>query len=643
MTADTVAGAGEVPVDAPSTSASRDAKPSDDESTKAPGTPSSEAGISPDDSDAKAARTPSEAVTPSDGDPARTSTSGNVIELATRNSVTVETGSGHVSDNVEGCPTPDAGGAEVVEVAKAVVEEEADEPRGRGLPEEERLLNKTNGLVETAAEELAEPPDMTDKFDFWKLTFHEKVTYIRTNITVEPMLALYTIPSVLASLATQNLSLEKACRVNLGYSDQVCDALAVRDTANYTLEETEVQRLTASMAGWKTFIQSALPAMIILFVGSWSDRHGRRKPCMLLPIVGEFLTSIGLLICTFFYYELPIQAATFSEAVFPAVTGGWFVMFMAVFTYIADVTSEVDRTFRIGVVNVFFSIAIPIGMALSGVAYRLIGFYGVFSLACVMYVCSFYCGWKLVKEEPKKWSGDGPEPTGIIGFLKDFFDVRFLLETLKTCFKQGANNRRLKVILLMVVVMMVIGPLHGENTVLYLFVRLQFNWDELDFSLFSSYCVVMNLIGTMLSVGLFSSLLKYDDSVIGMMSCASKILAGFIYAFATTVTVVLFAPLVDMMNGTSFIAMRAIASKLVPSDELGKVNSLFGACEAMMPVLCGPLYSKVYQVTINVLPGAFFLMGGAITFPAFCIFGWYYYEARKDRRRKAQKLGQKVA
>lgn len=43
----------------------------------------------------------------------------------------------------------------------------------------------------------------------------------------------------------------------------------------------------------------------------------------------------------------------------------------------------------------------------------------------------------------------------------------------------------------------------------------------------------------MLSVGLFSSLLKYDDSVIGMMSCASKILAGFIYAYATTVSVLL--------------------------------------------------------------------------------------------------------
>lgn len=29
------------------------------------------------------------------------------------------------------------------------------------------------------------------------------------------------------------------------------------------------------------------------------------------------------------------------------------------------------------------------------------------------------------------------------------------------------------------------------------------------------------------------------------------------------------APLVDIVNGTSFIAMRSIISKLVPPDELG--------------------------------------------------------------------------
>jgi len=40
--------------------------------------------------------------------------------------------------------------------------------------------------------------------------------------------------------------------------------------------------------------------------------------------------------------------------------------------------------------------------------------------------------------------------------------------------------------------------------------------------------------GTALSVGLFSHVLKIDDAIIGIMSCMSKILAGFVYAFATT-------------------------------------------------------------------------------------------------------------
>lgn len=38
----------------------------------------------------------------------------------------------------------------------------------------------------------------------------------------------------------------------------------------------------------------------------------------------------------------------------------------------------------------------------------------------------------------------------------------------------------------------------------------------------------------MFSVGVFSHKLKIDDALIGLMSCMSKILAGFIYAFAST-------------------------------------------------------------------------------------------------------------
>lgn len=67
------------------------------------------------------------------------------------------------------------------------------------------------------------------------LTWREKMQKVIKNITVEPIVAAYIMPSVLSNLATQNLNLEKACRVNMEYGDEICDALTRRETTNYTM------------------------------------------------------------------------------------------------------------------------------------------------------------------------------------------------------------------------------------------------------------------------------------------------------------------------------------------------------------------------------------------------------------------------
>ncbi|KAK2582171.1 hypothetical protein KPH14_004528 [Odynerus spinipes] len=471
----------------------------------------------------------------------------------------------------------------------------------------------------------------------WKsMTVREKLSFLASNITVEPMIACYVIPSMLASLATQNLNLEKACRVNLGYSDDVCTNLAARNTSGLEREETAVQQLVAGMQTWKTALQSGLPILLILFMGAWSDKTGLRKPCMLLPIVGEFLSSVSMIACTYWFYELPMEATGVLEALWPSMAGGWFTMFMGVFSYIADITSVESRTLRIGAANVFFSLGVPIGMALSGVLYMKLGFYGVFTISMVCYILSFVYGLVVIKEPPR------PPPTrtkeklpekkmSLLASAMDFFSLKHIEETFGVAFKKGSNNRQKRVIILMIIVMVVIGPLYGEMAVLYLYMRYRYNWNEVKFSMWSTYGMVTNLIGTVVSVGVFSHILKIDDALVGIMSCMSKILASFVYAFATTDWMIYLGALVEIVNGTSFIAMRSIASKLVPSDELGKVNSLFGVCESLMPLFYGPMYSSIYAATMNTFPGAFFIAGGCMTIPAVFGFFWLYTEHRKDR------------
>lgn len=45
-------------------------------------------------------------------------------------------------------------------------------------------------------------------------------------------------------------------------------------------------------------------------------------------------------------------------------------MLMASFSYIGDITTEDERTFRIGIANTFFSVGMPIATGMTGVILR---------------------------------------------------------------------------------------------------------------------------------------------------------------------------------------------------------------------------------------------------------------------------------
>lgn len=270
-------------------------------------------------------------------------------------------------------------------------QERIEEPENKEDVDESSPLKPNPDLIEV--KEKIEKPK--------KLSFRERLKIIKDNTTVEPIMACYVMPSVLASLAIQNLNLEKACRVNLNYSGEVCDALNLRETQNYTLQEEEVQRLTAGIQMWKNIVQTAIPVLLILFVGAWSDKTGKRKACILLPIVGEFVACLGFIVNTYFFYELPVEVAALTESIFPAITGGWFTNFIGVFSYIGDITTTENRTYRVGLVNIFMSLGYPIGSALSGVLLTWVGYYGVFTISASLYMFSLVYGYYYL-EEPRQ-------------------------------------------------------------------------------------------------------------------------------------------------------------------------------------------------------------------------------------------------
>ncbi|KAI8428715.1 hypothetical protein MSG28_007413 [Choristoneura fumiferana] len=329
-------------------------------------------------------------------------------------------------------------------------------------------------------------------------SLREKIKYIKDNITIEPALACYVIPGSLARLATQNLNLDKACRVNLNFGDEVCDSLLARESNKYLKQELAVQELVASMEVWKNILLTAIPCFLILFLGAWSDRTRKRKICIILPIIGDILMCMSSILSVYFFHEIPLQINMFLEAIFPAVTGAWISVYMGVFSYISDISSEESRTFRIGVANLCLTAGGPIGAALSGILLNSIGYYGVFSVSATLKLFSIcYCLFYVHDPKPNSEECAKDESSDVCGFLKSFFDIKHVKDTFVVAFKTGPNNRRLKSIMILACIMLVYGAAYGEFTIRYLFTRYRFNWDALKFSFYSTFYICIHALGAL--------------------------------------------------------------------------------------------------------------------------------------------------
>ncbi|XP_053603004.1 proton-coupled folate transporter-like [Plodia interpunctella] len=476
----------------------------------------------------------------------------------------------------------------------------------------------------------------TQTIELKEKTWKEKIQYVKENITLEPVLTCYVIPGTISRLATQNLNLDKACRVNKNFGEEVCNALLARQGNKYINEELEVQELIAAMESWKNVLLTAIPSFLILFLGAWSDRTKKRKLCILLPIFGELLACVSNILNAYFFYELPVEVTMFFEALFPAITGSWAATYMGAFSYISDISSEESRTFRVGVANLCLTAGGPIGAALSGILLEKIGYYGVFSISSVLYGCSIAYGYFYITDPEGNNEKDSVqnEPKGVWNSLKTFFDLQHVKNTLEVAFKKGPNHRRTKSILVLLSIGFIYGPTYGEFTMRYLFTRYRFNWDAVMYSLFSTCHILTHALGALISISVFSRRLKWHDSVLGLISTTSKIIGGVCTGFARNSMEMYIAVIIESFNATSFTALRSISSKLVTKDELGKMTSLFNLMEILTSMVFGPIYSSVYKWTVKTDASVMYYMSTVLTIPPILIFVWFFMEHRSTVRKE---------
>lgn len=234
-----------------------------------------------------------------------------------------------------------------------------------------------------------------------KKSFSESCSVVVSNVTVEPTIFMFIVAVIITLMTTQNLNLEKACRVNLNFTDAICTSLKTQDIESQNSYEKAVQKLLAGIVPSRTYIAATLPCILAIFVGSWSDKTGHRKIFLISSISGQVLVCINNIINVFFFMELPLEAVVYGEAIFEGLAGGWCILFLTAFAYISSITTDETRTFRMGLMNFCMTVGFPIGMGLSGVVLKNLGYYGCYGMAACIHLTNLTYTLFVLKEAPR--------------------------------------------------------------------------------------------------------------------------------------------------------------------------------------------------------------------------------------------------
>lgn len=175
------------------------------------------------------------------------------------------------------------------------------------------------------------------------------------NITVEPTMFLFLFAFMLTNVVEQEFFFQTACRVNHNFSNQVCSNIT-----KFPIQEKIVQLTTAKFYQYEDITAQFFPIILALFLGEWSDKFGRKLP-LIIGLCGKLLYSLMIIVNSALNLRLEYILLT---ATLPAsLTGSDMAIFASCFAYISDITNNSNRTFRIGVLDAAYLVAIPLGIA----------------------------------------------------------------------------------------------------------------------------------------------------------------------------------------------------------------------------------------------------------------------------------------
>ena len=219
-----------------------------------------------------------------------------------------------------------------------------------------------------------------------------------------------------------------------GHNSTHIPGVCSRNSSRHRNDEVD-----AEASRWMLYTNAAayLPGVVSLWMlGPYSDRQGR-KVAIIVPQIGTLLRCISAL--AVIYFDLPLYVMLIG-AFIEGASGGIFMVVSAGFSYVADITKHENRSFRITVLDSFFSIGITVSQVATGYLIASVGYFYPFLILTAIILLDLVVAAIFLPETVTK------DP------LVRFWSLGHFRKAFNLYFRDNGTGRRWKLLLSLVIV-----------------------------------------------------------------------------------------------------------------------------------------------------------------------------------------------
>lgn len=280
-----------------------------------------------------------------------------------------------------------------------------------------------------------------------------------------------------------NQLLKQTCLME-GFKASDCAKL----NASKEIEE-HVQPFVAEILMTMTLVTTFVPGVMSLFLGPWTDKYGRKKVICATFLGYSLSLASFVLISIISDYQTWINPWFFVLAYIPTIiSGGFPSMNLAILCFVSDITDEVNRSFRLTMVEIIIFVGMLTGTVSSSFILKLTSATAVFAISTsIVALASFYTICFMYESSTKFIQKES-----LSGQLSELLSIEPIKDMVKTCLKRRAKNDRKVLWCLIVILIFYVFTVHGTSTMFYLFVREKFQWTLKEATLYESSAFIIS-------------------------------------------------------------------------------------------------------------------------------------------------------